>query len=101
MEYAKQACSMNGNIYRALDIREWLNDEDCGSMVDFIESKRNRPYVACGNQSCVVSHCDRFTKEQNGEFLNNKHIDLNPFLFFDTQRYDVTYDIPLNLEWRN
>lgn len=101
-EYSKQAYSMNGNIYGALDVRRWLNETDEDDVeLALVRGRSDRPYIACGSKSCIVSHYDRFDSEQNKLFQQNKQVDISPFLFFDTQKYDVTYEIPLTLEWRS
>lgn len=99
-EFNKQSYSMNGNIYRASDIRKWMKDGD-DIKLSIIDNRDTKPYIACYNRSCIASHYDRFDKEQNEQFLQNKHIDMNPFMFFDNDNYDVTSEIPLTLEWRS
>jgi len=97
-KFSKQSYSMNGNIYRASDIRKWMKDDIKLSIID---NRDTKPYIACYNQSCIASHYERFDKEQNEQFLQNKHIDMSPFMFFDNDNYDVTSEIPLNIEWRS
>ena len=99
-EFSKQSYSMNGNIYRASDIRKWMKDGD-DIELSIIGNRDTKSYVACYNRSCIASHYERFDKEQNEQFLQNKHIDMSPFMFFDNDNYNVTSEIPLNIEWRS
>jgi len=99
-EFSKQSYSMNGNIYRASDIRKWMKDGD-DIELSIIGNRDTKSYVACYNRSCIASHYERFDKEQNEQFLQNKHIDMSPFMFFDNDNYNVTSEIPLNIKWRS